>query len=374
MSTNAVPLSSQPVACYNSVRFHWLFGWFMSGLTYREAGVDIDAGNELVRRIAPAAQRTQGDGFLSVLGGFSSLAEVPSSYRNPVLVAGTDGVGTKLKLAIEHDRHDEVGQDLVAMCVNDILVYGAQPFLFLDYYATSQLDVDVAERVIVGIARGCEIAGCALAGGETAEMPGFYRPGDYDLAGFCVGIVERGHIVTGEGIAVGDRLIGVGSTGPHSNGYSLIRRIVEDKGVGLNDALLDQLLAPTRIYARPVAGALSSAPVKGMAHVTGGGIVENVPRMLPKGLAADVDLDSWERPAVFRWLQQAGRIEESEMLRAFNCGIGFVLCVSPGLEKGVLDSLVAAGETAVPIGRIVAAATRPETGHLVAAGDGYALG
>ncbi|MCY3819759.1 MAG: phosphoribosylformylglycinamidine cyclo-ligase [Gammaproteobacteria bacterium] len=346
----------------------------MSGLTYREAGVDIDAGNELVRRIAPAAQRTQGDGFLSVLGGFSSLAEVPSSYRNPVLVAGTDGVGTKLKLAIEHDRHDEVGQDLVAMCVNDILVYGAQPFLFLDYYATSQLDVDVAERVIVGIARGCEIAGCALAGGETAEMPGFYRPGDYDLAGFCVGIVERGHIVTGEGIAVGDRLIGVGSTGPHSNGYSLIRRIVEDKGVGLNDALLDQLLAPTRIYARPVAGALSSAPVKGMAHVTGGGIVENVPRMLPKGLAADVDLDSWERPAVFRWLQQAGRIEESEMLRAFNCGIGFVLCVSPGLEKGVLDSLVAAGETAVPIGRIVAAATRPETGHLVAAGDGYALG
>ena len=199
-------------------------------------------------------------------------------------MAGTDGVGTKLRLAIEHDRHDEVGQDLVAMCVNDVLVYGAEPFLFLDYYATSKLDVDVAERVIVGIAKGCEIAGCALAGGETAEMPGFYRPGDYDLAGFCVGIVERDDIVTGEHIAVGDRLIGVGSTGPHSNGYSLIRRIVEDRGIVVNDTLLDQLLAPTRIYAQSIAEVLRAAPVKGMAHVTGGGIVENVPRMLPEGL------------------------------------------------------------------------------------------
>ncbi len=346
----------------------------MSGLTYRDAGVDIDAGNELVRRIAPAARRTQGNAFLLDLGGFSSLAAVPARYREPVLVAGTDGVGTKLRLAIEHDRHDEVGQDLVAMCVNDVLVYGAEPFLFLDYYATSKLDVDVAERVIVGIAKGCEIAGCALAGGETAEMPGFYRPGDYDLAGFCVGIVERDDIVSGKHIAVGDRLIGVGSTGPHSNGYSLIRRIVEDKGIVLNDTLLDQLLAPTRIYAQSIAGALRAAPVKGMAHVTGGGMVENVPRMLPEGLAADMDLDSWARPAVFGWLQQAGNIEESEMLRTFNCGIGFVLCVAPACEDDVLDSLTRAGELAVPIGRIVTATTRPEARHLVATGGGYFFG
>ena len=346
----------------------------MSGLTYRDAGVDIDAGNELVRRIAPAARRTQGDAILSDLGGFASLAAVPARYREPVIVTGTDGVGTKLKLAIEHDRHDEVGQDLVAMCVNDVLVCGAEPFLFLDYYATSELDVDVAERVIVGIAKGCEIAGCALAGGETAEMPGFYRPGDYDLAGFCVGIVERDDIVKGEHIAVGDRLIGVGSTGPHSNGYSLIRRIVEDRGIVLSDTLLDQLLAPTRIYAQSIAGALRAAPVKGMAHVTGGGVVENVPRMLPDSLAADMDLDSWARPAVFGWLQQAGNIEESEMLRTFNCGIGFVLCVAPAFEDDVLDSLTRAGEVAVPIGRIVTATTRPEAGHLVATRGGYFFG
>ena len=342
----------------------------MSELTYREAGVDIDAGNDLVRRIAPAARRTQGDAFLSDLGGFSSLAAVPAKYRRPVLVAGTDGVGTKLKLAIEHDRHDEVGQDLVAMCVNDVLVHGAEPFLFLDYYATSRLNVDVAERVIVGIARGCEIAGCALAGGETAEMPGFYRPGDYDLAGFCVGIVERDDIVTGQDIALGDRLIGVASTGPHSNGYSLIRRVVDDRGMVLNDALLDQLLAPTRIYAKPIAGVLEAAPVKGMAHVTGGGLIENVPRMLPEGCAANIDLDGWKRPAVFDWLQQAGNIRESEMLRTFNCGIGFVLCVAPEFEDEALESLTAAGESALPIGRVVTATTRPQAGHLITSADG----
>lgn len=346
----------------------------MPGLTYRDAGVDIDAGNELVRRIAPAARRTRGDAFLSDLGGFSSLAAVPEKFRKPVMVAGTDGVGTKLELAIEHDRHDEVGQDLVAMCVNDVIVYGAEPFLFLDYYATAELDVDVAERVIVGIARGCEMAGCALAGGETAEMPGFYRPGDYDLAGFCVGFVERDDIVTGQDIAVGDRLIGVASTGPHSNGYSLIRRIVKERGVVLNDALIDQLLAPTRIYAQPVAEALRAAPVKGMAHVTGGGMVENVPRMLPEGLAADMDLDSWSRPAVFGWLQQAGNIEESEMLRTFNCGIGFVLCVAPAFEDDVVDSLIRAGEMAMTIGCVVQATAEPEAGHVVAAKEGYRFG
>ena len=341
----------------------------MSGLTYRDAGVDIDAGNELVRRIAPAARRTQGDALLAGLGGFSSLAAVPSRYRRPVIVAGTDGVGTKLKLAIEHDKHDEVGQDLVAMCVNDVIVHGAEPFLFLDYYATSELDVDVAERVIVGIAKGCEIAGCALAGGETAEMPGFYRPGDYDLAGFCVGIVEREDIVTGEHIAVGDRLIGIGSTGPHSNGYSLIRRILEDRGA-LSESLVDQLLAPTKIYAQAVAGVLRAAPVKGMAHITGGGLIENVPRMLPAGMAADIDLDSWKRPAVFAWLQQAGHVEESELLRTFNCGIGFVLCVAAEFEDDVLSGLTSAGEAALPIGRVVRAGTRPSAGHLVASGTG----
>ena len=346
----------------------------MPGLTYLDAGVDIDAGNELVRRISAAARRTRGDTLLSDLGGFSSLAAVPGKFRKPVMVTGTDGVGTKLKLAIEHDRHDEVGQDLVAMCVNDVIVYGAEPFLFLDYYATAELDVDVAERVIVGIARGCEIAGCALAGGETAEMPGFYRPGDYDLAGFCVGFVERDDIVTGQDIASGDRLIGVASTGPHSNGYSLIRRIVKDRGIVLNDALVDQLLAPTRIYAQPIAQALQSAPVKGMAHVTGGGIVENVPRMLPVGLAAEMDLDSWSRPAVFGWLQQAGNIEESEMLRTFNCGIGFVLCVAPAFEDDVVDCLIRAGEVAVAIGRVVTATAEPAAGHVVAAKEGYRFG
>ena len=346
----------------------------MSGLTYRDAGVDIDAGNELVRRIAPAARRTQGDTFLADLGGFSSLAAVPGKYRSPVIVAGTDGVGTKLKLAIEHDRHDDVGQDLVAMCVNDVLVYGAEPFLFLDYYATAALDVDVAERVILGIARGCEMAGCALAGGETAEMPGFYQPGDYDLAGFCVGIVERDDIVTGEHIAAGDRLIGIRSTGPHSNGYSLIRRIVEDQGAALSDALVDQLLAPTRIYARPVAQALAAGPIKGMAHVTGGGLIENVPRMLPEGLAADIDLDGWTRPVVFDWLQQAGAIAESEMLRTFNCGIGFVLCVASEIEDEMLESLTAAGDVAVPVGRVVEATARPDAGHLLTGAAGCYFG
>ena len=346
----------------------------MSGLTYRDAGVDIDAGKELVRRIASAARRTQGDVLLADLGGFSSLAAVPGRYRKPVIVAGTDGVGTKLKLAIEHDRHDEVGQDLVAMCVNDVIVYGAAPFLFLDYYATSELDVDVAERVIAGIARGCEMAGCALAGGETAEMPGFYRPGDYDLAGFCVGIVERDDIVTGEHIEVGDRLIGIGSTGPHSNGYSLIRRIVEERGIALSGTLADRLLAPTRIYAQPVSEVLRAGPVKGMAHVTGGGLIENVPRMLPDGLAADMDLGSWDRPAVFNWLQRAGNVQESEMLRTFNCGIGFVLCVAPVFEDQVLDTLLRAGEAAVSIGHIVMSTTRPESGHVIATVSGCFFG
>ena len=337
----------------------------MSGLTYRKAGVDIDAGQELVRRIAPAAQRTHRPEILSDLGGFAALASLPDKYRDPVLVTGTDGVGTKLKLAMEHDRHDDVGQDLVAMCVNDVIATGAEPFLFLDYYATGRLDVDVAERVIVGIARGCEMAGCALAGGETAEMPGFYQAGEYDLAGFCVGVVERDGIVTGEDIEVGDRLIGLASSGPHSNGYSLIRRIVEDQGAPLSPGTLDAVLAPTRIYASAVAAALATGSVRGMAHITGGGLVENVPRMFRRPLAADIHLDAWAWPDVFAALQRAGNVDELEMLRTFNCGVGYVLAVAPADEQSVVGALSSAGETALAVGDVVAAGTAPARGRVV---------
>ena len=337
----------------------------MSGLDYRKAGVDIDAGQELVRRIAPAAKRTHRPEILSDLGGFAALASIPSKYEQPVLVTGTDGVGTKLKLAMEHDRHDDVGQDLVAMCVNDVLATGAEPFLFLDYYATGRLDVDVAERVIVGIARGCEIAGCTLAGGETAEMPGFYQPGEYDLAGFCVGVVERDAIVTGEDIAIGDRLIGLSSSGPHSNGYSLIRRILEDQAASVSAGTLDALLAPTRIYATAVRAALATGGVRGMAHITGGGLVENIPRMFRQPFAADIDLDAWAWPDVFAALQQAGSIDELEMLRTFNCGIGYVLTVPAEDEESVLRALSAAGETALVMGKVVPPGTAPAPGRLV---------
>lgn len=337
----------------------------MSGLTYRKSGVDIDAGQELVRRIAPAARRTHGPEILSGLGGFAALASLPDKYRNPVLVTGTDGVGTKLKLAMRHDRHDDVGQDLVAMCVNDVIATGAEPFLFLDYYATGRLDVDVAERVIVGIARGCEMAGCALAGGETAEMPGFYDGSEYDLAGFCVGVVDRDAIVTGKDIEAGDRLIGLASNGPHSNGYSLIRRILEDRSTEPTSAELDALLAPTRIYAKAVAAALVAGEVRGMAHITGGGIVENVPRMFRRALAADIDLDAWRWPEVFPALQQAGSVDEMEMLRTFNCGIGYVLAVPSAEVDPVLAALSGAGETAAVVGQVVPAGTTPAAGRLV---------
>ncbi len=330
------------------------------GLTYRDAGVDIEAGEELVRRIAPAAQATRRPELLSGLGGFAALATLPSKYAEPVLVTGTDGVGTKLKLAIDHDRHDAVGQDLVAMCVNDVLVTGAEPFLFLDYYATGALDVDVAERVIKGIARGCELAGCALVGGETAEMPGFYAKGDYDLAGFCIGVVERSRIVDGSRLAAGDVLIGLPSSGPHSNGFSLIRRLLDDRALTPDPSLLDALMAPTRIYAKTVLALLETHPVHAMAHITGGGLLENLPRIFPgEGLAALVDLDAWQRPALFDWLQQAGRIDEDEMLRTFNCGIGFVLAVPAETADAVMNTLADAGEAPARIGRIVAADTTP---------------
>ena len=346
----------------------------MSGLTYRKAGVDIDAGQELVRRIAPVAKRTHRPEILSELGGFAALASVPEQYRNPVLVTGTDGVGTKLKLAMEHDRHGDVGQDLVAMCVNDVIATGAEPFLFLDYYATGRLDVDVAERVIVGIARGCELAGCSLAGGETAEMPGFYEHGEYDLAGFCVGVVDRDDIVTGEDIEVGDRLIGLAASGPHSNGYSLIRRILEDRSAVPTAAELDALLAPTRIYAKAVAAALAAGRVRGMAHVTGGGLVENIPRMFRRPLAADIDLDAWPRPDVFALLQQAGNVDELEMLRTFNCGIGYVLAAPSAGVDAILAALSDTGETAAVIGRVVPAGTPASSGRLVAEEGAARLG
>ncbi len=304
--------------------------------------------------------------MLSGLGGFAALAELPSRYEHPVLVTGTDGVGTKLRLAIEHNRHDSVGQDLVAMCANDVLVTGAEPFLFLDYYATGKLDVDVAERVINGIAQGCQLAGCALVGGETAEMPGFYGSGDYDLAGFCIGVVERQNIVHGQDIAVGNRLIGLASSGPHSNGYSLIRRIIDDKGVELKSALLDELMAPTRIYARSVLALAEQVTVLGMAHITGGGVIENLPRMFTDdNIAALIDLDRWTWPTVFNWLQQAGNVEQIEMLRTFNCGIGFVLCVDAESVDPTLESLEANGEKATVIGEIVTPDAVAQAGQLL---------
>jgi len=328
------------------------------GLTYRDAGGDIDAGAELVRRIGPACKATHRPELLSGLGGFAALASLPTRYREPVLVTGTDGVGTKLKLAIDHDRHDDVGQDLVAMCVNDVLVTGAEPFLFLDYYATGRLDVDVAERVIKGIARGCELAGCALVGGETAEMPGFYAKGDYDLAGFCIGVVERSAIVDGTRLAEGDALIGLASSGPHSNGYSLIRRVLEDASLERDAQLIDALMAPTRIYARSILSLLEEHAVHGMAHITGGGILENLPRMFRDDrLVALLDMTSWARPDVFGWLQQAGNIAEDEMLRTFNCGIGFILAVPAESAGAVVAHLQAAGEDARVIGKLVATGT-----------------
>ena len=336
------------------------------GLTYKDAGVNIEAGNELVRRIGSACKATHRPELLSGLGGFAALARLPERYREPILVTGTDGVGTKLKLAIDHGRHDQVGQDLVAMCVNDVLVTGAEPFLFLDYYATGTLDVDVAERVIKGIAHGCELAGCALVGGETAEMPGFYQAGDYDLAGFCIGVVERERIVDGSALDVGDVLIGLESSGPHSNGYSLIRRILENAAVTTEGALLDKLMAPTRIYARSVLSLMESAPVHGMAHITGGGLLENLPRMFrEETLAALVDSDAWQRPEIFSWLQQAGNVAEEEMLRTFNCGIGYVLAVPADAAADCMENLRGNGEAAAVIGRVVAADTQPGAGELL---------
>ena len=337
-----------------------------NGLTYRAAGVDIDAGNELVQRIKPAVARTRRPELISGLGGFAALCSLPTGYREPVLVAGTDGVGTKLRLAIDHDRHDDIGQDLVAMCVNDVLVAGAEPLLFLDYYATAALDVAVAERVVVGIAKACELAGCALGGGETAEMPGFHRPGDYELAGFCVGVVERQHIISGDQVAAGDVLLGLASSGPHANGYSLIRRVLDDQAQAPSGELLDRLLAPTRIYAKPVRRVLNGiGGITGMSHITGGGFVDNLPRMFGTHLAAHIDRHAWQPPDVFAFLQQAGNISALEMLRTFNLGIGFVLAVAAESATTVAEELANAGEQVHAIGHMAAVDAPAPSGWLV---------
>jgi phosphoribosylformylglycinamidine cyclo-ligase len=327
-------------------------------LSYRDAGVDIDAGAALVERIKPMAAATFRPGVVTGLGGFGALFELPlADYREPVLVSGTDGVGTKLRLAMTLGRHDTIGIDLVAMCANDILVSGAEPLFFLDYYASGRLDLETAAAVISGIARGCELAGCALTGGETAEMPGMYAQGDYDLAGFCVGIVEKSELILPGRVRPGDSLIGLASSGPHSNGYSLIRKVLElcdaDLAGDLDGAPLgERLLAPTRIYVRSVLPLTRAVRVHALAHITGGGITENLPRVLPEGTRARVNIGSWERPAVFRWLQEKGGIAESEMRRTFNCGLGMAVCVATEDLDRALAMLRAAGEDAWVLGGI----------------------
>jgi len=327
------------------------------GLSYRDAGVDIDAGDALVEAIKPFAKRTLRPEVLTGIGGFGALCEIPRKYRQPVLVSGTDGVGTKLKLAFLLGRHDSVGIDLVAMSANDVLVQGAEPLFFLDYFACGRLETGVATDVVKGVARGCELAGCALIGGETAEMPGMYPEGEYDLAGFCVGVVERDGIVDGRAIAPGDVLLGLASSGAHANGYSLVRKILErtrpDLGADFHGRPLGEvLLEPTRIYARAVLGLLAALPVKGLAHITGGGLTGNVPRMLPQGTRAVIQAAAWPRPALFDWLQREGGVAEAEMHRVFNCGIGMVLALSADNAKRAVELLAAAGETVFEIGHI----------------------
>ncbi len=326
-------------------------------LSYRSAGVDIDAGDALVNAIKPYARRTMRPEVLAGIGGFGALFEISKKYREPVLVAGTDGVGPKLKLAFQFDRHDTVGIDLVAMSVNDILVQGAEPLFFLDYFACGKLDVARASDVVKGIARGCELAGCALIGGETAEMPGMYPVGEYDLAGFAVGAVEKADIIDGRSIVAGDAVIGLASSGAHSNGYSLVRKILERAQPDLaadfhGRPLADVLIEPTRIYVKPVLALMRALPLKGLAHITGGGLVENVPRVLPENVAALLDARAWPRPPLFDWLQREGGVEDGEMHRVFNCGIGMVLIVAPEHVEPALQQLRGAGESAWCIGAI----------------------
>jgi len=328
-----------------------------NSLSYRDAGVDIDAGDELVENIKPFARRTLREGVLAGIGGFGALFEVPKKYHEPVLVSGTDGVGTKLKLAFHLNRHDTVGIDLVAMSVNDILVQGAEPLFFLDYFACGKLDVATATQVVKGIAFGCEQAGCALIGGETAEMPGMYPTGEYDLAGFAVGAVEKTKIIDGKDIAAGDTVLGLASSGAHSNGYSLIRRIIDGSGVRLSSdfgdgTLGEALLAPTRIYVKAVLAAMAKVRIKGLAHITGGGLVENVPRVLPETVCAELQRDAWPRPALFDWLQKSGKLPDAEMHRVFNCGIGMAMIVAQEDAANAMRALEREGESVFSIGKI----------------------
>ena len=329
-------------------------------LTYRDAGVDIEAGESLVERIKPLVQKTQRPECLGNIGGFGGLFELPiDRYRRPVLVSGTDGVGTKLKLAVMLDRHDTIGIDLVAMCVNDVLVLGAEPLYFLDYFATGRLSPEHAQSVIAGIASGCEAAGAALIGGETAEMPGMYSPGDYDLAGFCVGVVEKDEIIDGSHIRAGDQVLGLASSGLHSNGYSLARAVLERSSATLDQpigetTLGEALLAPTRIYVRPILALLKAVPIHGIAHITGGGLTGNIPRILPDNCDCRIDTTAWPRSEIFQWLQSEGSIDDTEMLRTFNCGIGLVIIVSSDTAAQAHEMLKASGETVYRLGEVQA--------------------
>lgn len=332
-------------------------------LSYKDAGVDINAGNELVERIKPHVKRTTRPEVIGGLGGFGALCALPGKYKEPILVSGTDGVGTKLRLAIDLKKHDSIGIDLVAMCVNDLVVQGAEPLFFLDYYATGKLDVDVASDVVKGIAEGCVQSGCALVGGETAEMPGMYHAGDYDLAGFCVGVVEKAKIIDGSKVQAGDALIALGSSGPHSNGYSLIRKVIDVAGVNpateqlAGKALGDQLLAPTKIYVKSVLELIENVEVHAIAHLTGGGFWENIPRVLPDNTKAVIDESSWEWQPVFKWLQEKGNIDTYEMYRTFNCGVGMVIALPQADVEKALTVLRQAGENAWLIGQIEPLAT-----------------
>jgi phosphoribosylformylglycinamidine cyclo-ligase len=326
-------------------------------LSYKDAGVDIDAGNALIERIKPHAKSTFRPEVMGNLGGFGALCEIPEGYKQPVLVSGTDGVGTKLRLALEIGKHDTIGIDLVSMCTNDLIVTGAEPLFFLDYYATGKLDLETATDVISGIATGCKISGCALIGGETAEMPGMYEGEDYDLAGFCVGVVEKAEIIDGSTVATGDVLLGIASSGPHSNGYSLIRKVLEVSGESVDmpfgdSTLGETLLTPTRIYVKALLALIKAMPIKALAHITGGGLPENLPRVLPKGSKAVVDTNSWQQPEIFGWLQKNGGIEDFEMLRTFNCGVGMVACIDAENVDAAIALLAEHGEQAWVLGSI----------------------
>lgn len=349
----------------------------MNKSAYKDAGVDIDAGEELVDRIKPAVKKTARSGMMGGLGGFGAMFDPKAAgYNDPILVSSTDGVGTKIKLAIESGRHDTIGQDLVGMCVNDLIVQGAEPLFFLDYFATGKLDVNTAQTVVEGIAKGCEMAGCALIGGETAEMPGMYAAGDYDLAGFTVGAVERGQQVTGETITAGDVVLGLGSSGVHSNGYSLVRKLFAASGLTFDSPAPfdagkttgDALLAPTKIYVKPLLKALKQGGVKGMAHITGGGLSENIPRVLPESVAVQLDCASWAKPGIFSWLAKAASMDPADMARTFNCGIGMVVIVDKDKAAALKSLLETEGETVFTIGAVIPRADK-ESAQVVLQND-----